>query len=65
MACRMRKVDRCSVVGQFRERHEPPFIGHVSRPGGKVLVGSRAGEVRMMLTYKQWLEKLAEEGDEP
>ena len=52
-------------VVAFRERHEPPFIAHVTRPSGNVLVGSRAGDVRMMLNKKQWLEKLAEEGDEP
>lgn len=52
-------------IVRFRERNDPPFIAHVTRPNAKIIVGSRAGEVRMMLNYKQWLEKLAEEGDEP
>jgi hypothetical protein len=47
----------------FREKYEPPFIAHVTRPGKKIIVGSRAGEVKMMLNNRQWIERLAEEGD--
>jgi hypothetical protein len=43
-------------IVRFRERYEPPFIAHVTRPDARFIVGSRPGNVRMVLTLDQWLE---------
>jgi hypothetical protein len=42
------------IIG-FREKHEPPFIAHITRPETKFPVGSRPGKVDMVLTKEQWL----------
>ena len=39
---------------RFREKHAPPFIAHVTRPHSKFAVGSRPGDVKMVLTKEQW-----------
>lgn len=41
-------------IVRFRERNEPPFIAHVTRPESKFPVGSRPGNVQMVLTVDQW-----------
>ncbi len=40
---------------RFREKHTPPFIAHVTRPEAKFPIGSRPGNVQMVLTKEQWL----------
>jgi hypothetical protein len=43
---------------RFREKNDPPFIAHVTRPESKYETGSRPGNVTMFLTKAQWLEQL-------
>lgn len=46
---------------RFREKHTPPFIAHVTRPPTKFAVGSRPGDVKMMLTKDQWKAMVSKE----
>lgn len=43
----------------FRERNDPPFIAHVTRPDPKYPLGSRPGKVQMVLSLSQWKAMLA------
>lgn len=38
----------------FLEKHQPPFIAHVTRPAAKYPLGSHPGNVEMVLTVQQW-----------
>jgi hypothetical protein len=38
----------------FLDRHERPFIAHVTRPDAEFRIGTRAGHVGMKLTFEQW-----------
>lgn len=50
------------AIIRFRERYEPPFIAHVTRPSPRFPIGSRPGNVQIVLTAEQWRERLAVEG---
>lgn len=58
-------VPTMPIIVRFRNRHEPPFIAHVTRPSPPVVLGSRAGHVQMVLTLQQWRQKLKAEGRQP
>lgn len=46
---------------QFREKHPAPFIAHITRPDAKFPLGSRPGNVDMVLTKEQWLASIGRE----
>lgn len=53
-------VATAARIIRFRESHTPPFIAHVRRPPSKFAVGSRPGDVKMMLTKEQWEAMVAD-----
>jgi hypothetical protein len=44
---------------RFRAKHEPPFMARVTHPEAKFPVGSRPGNVEMVLTKEEWLALVA------
>jgi hypothetical protein len=43
---------------RFRERHEPPFIAHLTYPEPKFAVGTHPGNVEMKLRLEDWIRGL-------
>jgi hypothetical protein len=45
---------------RFLQRHRPPFIAHVARPETRFPVGSRPGNVEMVLSAEAWHSRLGQ-----
>jgi hypothetical protein len=50
-------VATAPVVYRFIQRHEPPFVAKVHRPGPSRSQQRRPGTVEMWLTEQQWLKR--------